>query len=298
MPTIAEVQDMIHAVGMAQTVSVSETIRISSMDHLDLAGRQLQSSADPVFHVKGEHWSVRNGKLTAQAGSLFNIEASNAGIMANLFATGWLRRKELFRCVGESQCYDTHIIGGEWQKPQSMLSPIIYVDVNGPYFNSNSIAKLRFQTNGLAQAPCVLLRCSHSANWIYGNAIQDINFEIPNGGAIHLESCFGTNISNCYIFDADLFGNITNHLIHLSKSPTGLNSKFTTITNYFRLSGIQNPGVFDILATNHYPDSLFLSSIGGIEGAKLTVRLPVGVRLNPVTGATEVPKAVTRKATH
>ena len=109
----------------------------------------------------------------------------------------------------EDSVYDTHFIGGEWVKPQGMTVLHIMVATNGPFFNANSVSRCRFQTNGAPLSPCVLLSCTLTNNWLYGNTFSNINFEIPNAGAIHLHSCFAHSLQDIQIFDADLFGPIS-----------------------------------------------------------------------------------------
>lgn len=259
-----------------QNINIAETVLITDLDAINLKNKVIHSTADPVFQVQGRHWSVANGKIRCMVGVGFEIVASANGLLSNVYCAGLMKSKELFRCVGMNSCYDTHIIGGEWEKPQGMTVPIISVSVSGPFFNANTFRCLRLQTNGAPQAPCVLLSCTHSANWIYGNSFYDINFEVPNAGAIHLNSAFSTIIQNAQIFDADLYGNVTGPLIKIGRLSTNhLKSKMTKILGYYRLSGIANPGIYDIdiPTSGHYGDSLSLDMIGGIAGALVQVRV-------------------------
>lgn len=258
------------------TVTVDETVYIADLNVLDLGGKTVKITADPAIQIQGRYWSIRGGKLQATAGVLFECVSSSSGLIANVFASGLMRGKELFRCIGGNGCYDTNVIGGEWAKPADMLAPIIRVEVNGPTYNRNTWQGLRFQTNGRPQAPSVKLACTHSANWIYSNAFRDINFEIPNAGAIHLESCFQTTMDGIHVFDADMYGAITDDLVKVGKSPNGLKSKSTTVRNYTRLSGALSAGKVDINIgdVGHYNNNLIVEMVDGIDGAGLKVRLP------------------------
>lgn len=261
---------------LLDSIQVEETIVISDRSYLDLKGLEVVSSADPVFTIQGRHWMIQAGKVKSTSGVIFDCISSQSGMVLNTFFTGSLRAKPLFQCLDGNSCYDTHFIGGEWQKPQGMLSPIVSVEVDGPYFNNNSWSRCRFQTNGMPESPCVKLTCTKKNNWIYGNSFQQINFEIPNGGAIHLHSCFGHTIQDVQMFDADLFGTITNHLIYLTRSSaTSLRSTQTRIHGYFRLSGVLDEGVYDIFApsSDHTFDTLDLNSIGGIQGAQTRINV-------------------------
>jgi len=261
---------------ITQTVMISETVELTDYSTVNLKGKIIQSSAEPSFRIMGKFWTLTSGKIISQVGLVFDCLSSQSGLMLNVSAATVMRSKEVFRCIQDSSCYDTHIIGGEWQKPQEMLTPIILVDSNGPFFNSNSFSKMRFQTNGKAGAPCIRLACGHLSNYLYGNAIQDCNFEIPNGGAIHLQSCFGTTITNPYMFDCDLFGPITDHLIYSGRlAANKLKSKQTTITNYFRLSGSLNVDKYDIYAPSlDHQSSLILTGVDSIDGALARIHVP------------------------
>jgi len=258
------------------TVTVDETIVIGDLNVLDLRGKTVKVTADPAISIQGRWWTIRGGKVQATAGVLFECVNSSSGLLANVFASGLMRGKELFRCIGGNGCYDTTVIGGEWAKPADMLTPIIRIEVNGPTYNRNTWQGLRIQTNGRPQAPAIKLACTHSANWIYSNVIRDINFEIPNAGAVHLESCFQTVLDGIHVFDADLFGPITDDVVKVGKSVSGLKSKSTTIRNYTRLSGSLNEGKADLNIgdTGHYNSNLIVEMVDGIDGAGLKVRLP------------------------
>lgn len=258
------------------TLTINETADISDRSTLNLHSKRIISSADPVFRISGRHWTIQGGHVTASQGTLFDCLSSQSGLSINMFYSGFLKSKPLFQCLGSSACYDTHFIGGEWAKPQGMSTPHILVATSGPFFNNNSWSRCRFQTNGIPQAPCVSLACTLSNNWIYGNAFQNINFEIPNAGAIHLYSCFGHSLQDIQVYDADLFGPITDHLIKLTRSnPQSLRTTQTRLQGYFRLSGLLNESVYDIFApaTDHHPDSLDISSIGGIQGAQVRINV-------------------------
>lgn len=259
----------------AQTVMISETVDIADYSTVNLKGKIIQSSADPSFRIAGKFWTLTSGKIVSQVGLVFDCISSQSGMMLNVSVATVMRSKEVFRCIQDNSCYDTHFIGGEWQKPQEMLTPIILVDSNGPFFNANSFSKIRFQTNGKALSPCVRLACGHLSNYLYGNSIQDCNFEIPNGGAIQLQSCFGTSIINAYMFDCDLFGPITEHLIYCGRLASNkLKTKSTIISNYFRLSGTLNPDKFDIYApSSEHQSSLVLNNIDSIDGAQAKLNI-------------------------
>lgn len=258
------------------TIAIDENIRIGHNDVLQLNGKTLEITADPAITIQGSRWSILTGKLRAMNGALFDCVSSSSGLMLNVWATGLLRAKELFRCNGNNSCYDLNVIGGEWTKPQDMTTPIISVNVNGPFFNRNLWQGIRFQTNGRPTAPVIKLACAHDGNWVYGNAFRDINFEIPNAGAVHLESCFGTQLQQITVFDADLFGPITDDLVKVTKRPTGLKSRNTSVNGYFRLSGSLNAGKVDINIPDavHYSPTLAVTMVDGIDGAQVAVRLP------------------------
>lgn len=258
------------------TITVDEPVYINDLNVLDLKSKTVRITTDPAVVIQGRWWVIQGGKLQATAGVLFDCLSSSSGLMLNVFASGLLRGKELFRCVGGSACYDTNVIGGEWAKPADMLSPIVRVEVTGATYNRNTWQGVRMQTNGRPQAPVIKLSCLHSANWIYSNVIRDVNFEIPNAGAIHLESCFQTVLDGIHVFDANLFGPITDDLVKVSKSANGLKSKSTTIKNYMRLSGALNEGKVDINVTDagHYNHNLIVEMVEGIDGVGLKVRVP------------------------
>ncbi len=283
MLTVTQVNTLIDA-DTTGTVTLNDGVLIGDLDFLNLRNKTIEIVADPAITIQGQHWTIIGGKLRAMSGVLFECISSNAGLMANVWATGLLRSKELFRCLGTNGCYDTTVIGGEWAKPADMLSPIVRVEVSGPFYNRNKWNSIRFQTNGRPQAPVVKLTCTNSANWIYGNSVSDINFEIPNAGAVHLESCFGTELSGMNMFDCNLFGPITDDLIRVGKYATGLKSKMTTIRHYLRLSGALNEGIVDINAVDagNYQPSLIVDMVDGIAGAGLKVKLPEWVNQRAV----------------
>lgn len=268
------------------TIQIDENVLVTHNDVLNLQGKSVEIDADPAVSINGAHWSILPGKLRAMSGVLFDCLSASSGLMLNVWATGLLRGKELFRCVGGNQCYDLNVIGGEWAKPQDMTTPIINVDVNGPFFNRNVWQGLRFQTNGRPVAPVIHLRCSHTANWVYGNSFRDINFEIPNAGAIHMESCFGTQLQQITVFDADLFGPITDDLIKVTKRINGLRSRSTSVDGYFRLSGVLNSGVVDINIQDaaHYAPTLSVRMIDGIDGAGIKLRVPTYIDRTLIRG--------------
>lgn len=273
--TIAQLNRYMTSVG-TQSVTIRETVLVSDNDVLNLNGRTLELYADPAIIIDGAHWTIKCGKLRAMVGVLFECIGSSSGLILNVWAAGLLRGKELFRCIGTNQCYDTHVIGGEWERPQGMIVPTVNVAVSGPFYNANRWTSLRFQTNGMPAAPVFKLVCTHDANWLYGNTIEYINFEIPNAGAIHLESCFGTSLRQIEVFDADLFGPITDDLIKVTKRSTGLRSRNTSLRGYFRLSGTRNANVVDINipSTVHYQPALEIGNVDGIDGALVAVIVP------------------------
>jgi len=258
------------------TLTISETVLIQDRSSINLRELNVVSSADPVFSIQGKHWMVQSGKVTATNGVLFDCINSQSGMVHNVFMSGFFKSKALFQCMNNNSCYDTHFIGGEWAKPQGMTVPHIMVATNGPFFNANSVSRCRFQTNGIPASPCILLSCTLTNNWLYGNTFSNINYEIPNAGAIHLHSCFGHSLQDIQIFDADLFGPITDHLIKLTRSSsTSLRSNQTRLHGYFRLSGTINDGIYDIFApsTDHVSDTLDLNSVGGIQGANIKMNV-------------------------
>lgn len=257
-------------------IKLDDTILISDYSALDLKEKTIESTADPVIQVQGRHWSLRNGKVRSTAGHVLDIIGSANGLVSNTHLSTTMKSKAVVRCVGQNQCYDTHFVGGELEKPQGMLTPIVEVLVSGPFFNANSFQNLRIQTNGIPQAPCVKLSCAHSANWLYGNAFSNINFEIPNAGAIHLESTFSTTMINLQMFDCDLYGPITNHLIQLGRISTShLKCKMTKLLTYFRLSGVMGANVYDIYAPSSgtYAQNVSLDMVSGIAGANVKLML-------------------------
>lgn len=272
---VAQLNELIGADTIG-TVAIDENVIIGHNDVLDLKGKTIEITADPAITLNGAHWSILPGKLRAMIGVLFDCVSASSGLILNVWATGLLRGKELFRCNGNNACYDLNVIGGEWTKPQNMTTPIVNVDVSGPFFNRNLWQGLRFQTNGLPQAPVISLKCSHTANWVYGNSFRDINFEIPNAGAIHLESCFGTIMQQMTIFDADLFGPITDDLIKVTKRGNGLKSRSTSLDGYFRLSGALNEGKVDINIPDnvHYTPTLAVRNVDGTDGARVSLKVP------------------------
>ena len=153
-------------------VTIADTVRIGDRDNWFLAGKEVQLLADPAIVIDGRHWTVTGGRMKAMNGVLFDCLRSTCGLILNVWASGALKGKELFRCIGGNGCYDTTVIGGEWAKPADMLTPIIRIEVNGPTYNRNTWQGLRLQTNGRPQAPAIKLACTHPANWIYSNVIR------------------------------------------------------------------------------------------------------------------------------
>lgn len=272
---VSQVNQLI-ASSVSGTVAVNANIVIGDNDVLNLNGKTLEITGDPAITIQGSRWSILTGKIRAMSGVLFNCISASSGLLLNVWATGLLRSKPLFQCLGNNACYDLNVIGGEWTKPQDSTSPAIDVNVNGPFFNRNLWQGIRFQTNGRPTAPVARLICANNSNWIYGNAFRDINFEIPNAGAIHLESCFGTQLQQITVFDADLFGPITDDIIKVTKRSTGLRSRSTTIDGYFRLSGSLTNGAVDINIQDavHYQPNLRVVNVDGIDGAVVTTKLP------------------------
>jgi hypothetical protein len=268
------------------TVAVNENVVVGHNDVLDPKGKTIEITSDPAVTLNGAHWSILPGKLRAMNGILFDCVSASSGLMLNVWATGLLRGKELFRCIGDNSCYDLSVLGGEWTKPQDMTTPIVDVNVNGPYFNRNLWQGIRFQTNGRPVAPVVSMKCANVANWIYGNTFRDINFEIPNAGAIHLESVFGTIMQQIAIFDANLFGSITDDLIKVTKRGNGLRSRSTLIDGYFRLSGILDEGKMDINIPDsvHYTPTLSVRMVDGIDGANVTLNVPTWIDKSLIRG--------------
>ena len=287
MVTTATVQALIDS-SVNTVIDITETILVSDMSSLQLRDKTLRLFGAPGIQINGRHWTIAGGKLHAQTGDLFECVNSSMGLVLNVWCSGVKLSKSLWKCVGSNQCYDTHVIGGEWSKPSSMTTPIVLVSVDGPFYNNNSWSKMRFQTNGTPQAPCVSIGCTHTTNWIYGNAFQDVNFEIPNGGAIELNSCFATTMRGVQIFDADLYGNITRSLVVCGRaSSKHLRSNLTVIEQYFRLSGVRDPGVYDIEADSnqHMPYTFDIRSVGGIAGAKVEAKLsPQIAEMHPQLG--------------
>ncbi len=258
-------------------VTIADTVRIGDRDNWFLAGKEVLLLADPAVVIDGRHWTVTGGRLKAMSGVLFDCLRATCGLILNVWASGALKGKELFRCVDNGSCYDTNVIGGEWSKPQSMTTPIVRVDVGGPTYNRNTWQGLRFQTNGLPQVPVISLTCANVANWIYSNTFRDLNFEIPNAGAIHLQSCFNTVMEGINIYDADMYGPITGDLVRIGKHAAGLKSKATALRGYMRLSGALNPGVYDVNVLDHYDTNCLVEMVDGIDGAALTLKLPAWV---------------------
>lgn len=158
------------------------------------------------------------------------------------------------------------IQGGEWSVPPATNVPIVDIEVTQSGYNRNSWRDLRFQTNGRSGAPCVRIS-NTDQNWCYANTFEDLNFELPEAGAMELRSCFGTMLRNIAIFDMTT---ATADMIYLGGG--GLNCAKTTIENYTRPSG--DMGVFlDINAIGHYAGSLLIDNPGGPPGARVRTSL-------------------------
>ena len=272
MITIGQLKDLIRD-DKTGTVFLTDTVHVRHLDHINLGGTTLISSADPAFIIQGTHWSLADGKLVATNGVAFECVFSSVGVIRNLYCSSRNNTKSLFRCMGASSAYDTHIEGGEWEQSPSMTVPIIHVEVDKEYFNINSFSKIRFQTNGTPSAPVIKLATLSPSHWLIGNSFSDLNFEIATAGAIHLFSCAGTSMTNIQMFDSHI-GSMTDHCIKVGRrNMSSLRSRGTSIRGYLRLGGSLPTQFSDIYAPEdmHYGNSFNVSNVGGNASFRTTI---------------------------
>jgi hypothetical protein len=254
------------------------TIEVGDDFYLNLHGRRLISTADPVFRLNGKRGAITNGRIQATAGRVFEAVSVSRFMIQQVHCYPQ-SDKAIWHQHG-GQAYDLLVQSCEWESKPGASVPMVDVKVQGATFNRNSFKDMRFQTNGNSRPPSApVVRLENiDKNWVYGNAFEDINFEIPLAGAIHLYSAFGTTLRNVQVYDTHL-GTITDHMIKLSKSPTGgLMSAKTSITDYLRPSGTLPDGKYDIWTipnSHHYGGSLIVDNPGGTQGAKVRVNVEV-----------------------
>lgn len=261
------------AASTTRRVNIGETVEVGDFDHLDLDGHDLRSTADPMFSVRAEHWSIRNGKIVAETGVTIDINKSTMGLVSGVLAQS--RLKEVVRCVGQSSCFDTLFQSCQLMAGPNMAVPIVTVSVNGALFSSNTFRNIRFQTKGNSGAPIVpvvIMECVNPTKWIYGNRFTDINAEMPNAGLFRFGACSGTVIDNVTIYDANIAGSIIDDIIWFGRaSVPGLNCIRTTVRNYNRIAGSLDTGKYDLHFAGHYSDGVLLEQIYG-AGTSLRVK--------------------------
>lgn len=262
------------AASTSKVVEITDTVVVGTLDHLDLDGRELRSTADPMFCVFGNNWSIRNGKIHALDGVTVDIVSTSLGLVSGVWLASERADKPVVQCVGTGQCYDTMFHACELSHPPSMTVPLLYVSVEADTYNSNVWDKIRFQTNGSPAAPCVIVETSSQTSWIYANRFSNINGEIPNAGLFRFGGCYGTILDNITVYDTNLSGNITEDLIWFGLASTpGLRCIHTTVRNYTRLAGVLDTGKFDVNIFQHYTTTILLEQINA-TGTSLRVQCP------------------------
>ncbi len=234
---------------------------------------QINNNTTDVFDTDGARIKVRNIRIEATGGHAFNVtnfsESKIENVKINVTAPG---KSAYYQQGTGTNAYDSMFIGGEWGSRPAHDAPLFYVSVDDANFNANLIQGMMFQTNGGATtAPTIWLECTASANWIYANTIDNVDFEIPNAGAVHLYSTAGTTLSNNTVFD---LGTSTDDLIVLDNTVGGLNPKQTTINGYYRVGGTLGTGLKDIDVRGHYADGLVVINAGGSQSAAVEHNLP------------------------
>lgn len=262
------------AASTTKIVNITETVTIGTLDHIDLDGHEVVSTADPMFSVSGNNWSIRNGKVWSLDGVTIDLISTSLGLVSGVWLATERTDKPVVQCVGSGQCYDTMFQACELSKPPGMSVPIVNVSVDADFYNSNVWDKIRFQTNGGPTAPCVVMETLSKTSWIYGNRFSNINAEIPNAGVFRFGGCYGTILDNITVYDTQLSGNITADLVWFGyASIPGLRCINTTVRNYARLAGTLNPGLFDVNIYQHYTPSILLEHISA-TGTLLRVQCP------------------------
>jgi hypothetical protein len=140
--------------------------------------------------------------------------------------------------------YDTLFSESHYEAAGSHSVPIVDIESDNAWFNTNTFFRIRFQGNGSPSAYHFRMVCT-GANWNDGNTLSEINFEIPDAGAIFLEGANGTLLSNLGFFDITT---TTDNLVYLDKNVAGgaLNTRYTTLTNVLRYGGALGGGLFDL----------------------------------------------------
>ena len=254
------------------TVITSSPITLTDNMQVDGSG-QINNTTTDVFITNGARIKVMNIRIEALGGHAFNVtnfsESKIENVKINVTAPG---KSAYYQEGNGTNAYDSMFLGGEWGSRPSHDAPLFYVSVDDANFNTNLIQGMMFQTNGgSTSAPAIWLECTASANWIYGNTIDNIDFEIPNAGAVHLYSTAGTTLSNNTVFD---LGTSTDDLIVLDNTTGGLNPKQTTINGYYRVGGTLGTGLKDIDVRGHYADGLVVINAGGSQSAAVEHDLP------------------------
>lgn len=260
-------------------VNISETVFVADGNHIDLDGRTIFSTADPAIAVDGKRWSIRNGRFRADGGVCIDLVKASIGHVSGMFLESGSPDKEIVRCIGDGQCYDTLFQACELAHSPNMTVPIVRVSVDGNYYNSNSWQNIRFQTNGAPQAPCVVLECN-AGTWLWANSFRDINGERPNAGLIHCRGCSGTILENVVVYDTHLGnGSVSDDVLFFGRVSGKLKCDRTTIRNYSRLEGNLDAGKYDINMADHY-STAYLEQISGTSSRLRVICRVATTRVN------------------
>lgn len=221
-------------------------------DHVNLDARSayLENNSSNSMFILGDTSSYRFGTLAfgrilnrGGAGHVFENKGgleevtiyadriTNGSTGSSIFKSLDTDGGSLFFCSFE---------GKFWNHSASATVPAFDIEGATNTCSGNQFVFLRADRCGTA--PYFSLKCTGAGQFFYNNRIET-EYEVVNGGAIHLFGCSNTSIRDGNFYD---LGTTTDDLIKLSSSGSGNPCRGTLIENVSRNSGTLGGGFYDV----------------------------------------------------
>ena len=216
---------------------IDDTLNIRSNVSLEGSGYDTRlDGSTQMFQIsdtRADRWTLKDFRFKQNDGAFIKIEnIGKYGRIENVRGKQYDTGEPVIMVTGENIYLQNLITGCYFEVAEGSTESIIVWDGWNGGLNMNIIENTEFEMNLNTAAPAILLTDSTN-QYCYGNAFRDLTFEGPLGGAIHLLSCNGSRVDNCWVYD--LTGNsLSDHLFYMDRTD---GSSTPSINNIFTNSG-------------------------------------------------------------
>ncbi len=140
---------------------------------------------------------------------------------------------------------DVMFLNNKWDADgQAASVPLVLLeDTAGGKCNDNTWFGGRFQGFAGRTAPLIKLSCEHAANWDFSNTVENVNFEIPEGGSVRMEGQAGFRLKHLSHWD---FSDTVADLVWIGDGDTGQPCKDYVVDGSMRMAGTLGVGYYDV----------------------------------------------------